>query len=1651
MRLGTVSVSVEAVGLTKYNSDLKKAGARTDKFGNQTSKSVGKTSSALKTLGLVAGSVLGAAVLGKLVKDSIVAFKNFETATVDMAKVTTRSLKEIRSEVLGMSSVLGTSTDLMKGYYQVISAGVTDPVKSLQTLTTASQLAKSAHIDQAEAIKGLTKLMAGYEGQIKTTAEAADLLFTIEKEGQTSVLELIPVIGGLAKVSADLAVSTNEMGASLATLSKTAGSTSIAATQYKMILFGLFKPQENMLKIFDALNVSTGRQLVEMNGLAGALKLVKQQANTLGIGLGKIFESTEALTGISALASRNFEAFNSSLEAMKNKTGASQKAWEAWKQTLEASLDTTKANFEKLKIAIVGTFGKETKTLVDDFATSIESASTAINAVNESTSKWKDFASYWLGFKHIAFYYNLFKEVIEELPVLWITLREYFIKGFLKIERAFKITWAGMKEINAKLMNAIIGGLANMLDKAGRAFAKFNKTAELGASLRNLSLEFKKGLIVVEKVEDAEKRLNAEYKASIKLLKEYTNEALDAGVAQEAFTEHIWQTSKAFEDARKSIEGYGASLKSNEEFATSIGDNTKKAFSDARENIDGYVWHANTKIEELKDESGKNFQGMADFYKDALLQMVDGTGSFVDMIKGKLKNLAASIGASVLTSLTGSVLKSIPGVGGLASMVPGMGGGTSNPLSLLGAGKTGLSIFDAFKTGGIKAAANAGLGFNAFKTPAAQINPPWMPSPSGTGTAATGFMSSPGMGMAMGGAGALAGGYGMYSAYKSGSPMMGGISGAGAAMGVGAFGAAAGATATGSAMGLGALSAAGGPVGIIIGAIIGSAIGYAGKLSAARKLHRVHRAERYLTLLARMSFGEDEDDPFDINKYDLESFLNMKRGDTGVSRFKDASSIHAVQKYGGVKGSGGYMKPVGESIKAYELTVEEFGGATFEALEAGREVSKEIKNMKENMTGLNKEGQLLVDQFVQLGKNAKALQLIEISKAFDVGDTGFVEYIEQINRMDLGDQEETALKYAEALKILTDTSIPAYSDTLEYAYGVMSEAKKEMEAMADEAEHLVFKTSLLESGLVTTGKELVTLRDTASTVNLEMLNLKIAMGLLDEEMVLVSADTGSAIMSAEWFTESATWMRNALDQLNVVLKSSGELLDEFKIHIKPNHDMRRLLNDLYDLADALDKISSLVSIGTNINESGKDIIETFLAGDWVETESHLLTLADNVSLLGSAFEALNLFKLAKATGPIGQIIAIGVMVLGLVNGAIELFKKLFGDKEDIISTPQKYLDAMNPVTDASAISAFGSAIQNQTAPVGGVENMQNVIDSMKHEKDRIIAYIVESDSDWAKAIKEIPGWMDYLATETADAIEDFRKTLSKPFRDLAEGIQSDINSISGINNLDSQISLAKSEFNDMAFDNEDYLTKAQELRSLILERYALEKSEIEGIKSAFESVYDSISSQLLGMQTSSDNPRDIYERMGIQLEEVNRLKDLYGSTTGLEQAGYGGDLSTALGDYLKLSQEAYQRPSSEYQAIFDMVTSELRMIQDSALNEMSVADIRLESLQTQTVTELKTIKATLTTAASAIDGINTSTNSIAESISSAMEGDSVKTSEQKETANVYNLYATVNIDDRDLIDFGGGSNDVGDAVVNKLDYALRNTTLRKTVQEVANG
>ena len=73
----------------------------------------------------------------------------------------------------------------------VYSSGVTEAAKAVGLLTTASKAPQGFRVSQAQAVDALTSLMTGYTGELNRAAEASDLLFAIEKQGKTTVGEVI--------------------------------------------------------------------------------------------------------------------------------------------------------------------------------------------------------------------------------------------------------------------------------------------------------------------------------------------------------------------------------------------------------------------------------------------------------------------------------------------------------------------------------------------------------------------------------------------------------------------------------------------------------------------------------------------------------------------------------------------------------------------------------------------------------------------------------------------------------------------------------------------------------------------------------------------------------------------------------------------------------------------------------------------------------------------------------------------------------------------------------------------------------------------------------------------------------------------------------------------------------------------------------------------------------------------------------------------------------------------------------------------------------------------------------------------------------------------------------------------------------------------
>lgn len=328
----TAQVKVELNAVDRATRVFQKVGKEADALRG---KLDGMSAGAGGLLSSVGAGALGGAVGGFALGGAVQSAAAFEKQLFNLTNVTSEDTRKIKAEMEGLSSSLGSVTALTEGYYQILSAGVSDAAQGMELLTTASQLSAVSGTTQAESINALTKMMAGFRGEIKSTTEAADLLLDIEELGQSSVRELIPVIGDLAGTSEIAGIKSREMAAGLALITQTAGSTSQAATQFAALANELIKPNEQLAKLIASLGAKSGKELLEKNGLIGSLSLLQQAARASGKEMANFLGSQESIKAFGALAANNFGTVSNILENVGTKAGRTQKSFERYSETFE--------------------------------------------------------------------------------------------------------------------------------------------------------------------------------------------------------------------------------------------------------------------------------------------------------------------------------------------------------------------------------------------------------------------------------------------------------------------------------------------------------------------------------------------------------------------------------------------------------------------------------------------------------------------------------------------------------------------------------------------------------------------------------------------------------------------------------------------------------------------------------------------------------------------------------------------------------------------------------------------------------------------------------------------------------------------------------------------------------------------------------------------------------------------------------------------------------------------------------------------------------------------------------------------------------------------------------------------------------------------
>ena len=311
------------------------------KFTTGLGSAIQKVSRALLSMKTMAMGALAGWGITKVMGE----FATFESALADMGKVTDESFSSIQKKIMKLPASLGSATELVKGYYQVISAGVKGAVNQMDTLVTASKLAKTAHAAQESVIIGLSSVMDAFKVSSNT---AADAIQTMEKTGKTTVGGLIPIIGEISSSSAALGLNLEEMAAGFAAITLQSGGTEKAATQFKALMVSLISPTKEMAGLLS--KYGGAQAAIKEIGFGGVMKMIARATGGNATQTKELLGSTEAYLGFLSASANDMQTYNQNLEEQKNKTGAVDKAWKDYMKTLNAIWGTFKNTIGKQAI-----------------------------------------------------------------------------------------------------------------------------------------------------------------------------------------------------------------------------------------------------------------------------------------------------------------------------------------------------------------------------------------------------------------------------------------------------------------------------------------------------------------------------------------------------------------------------------------------------------------------------------------------------------------------------------------------------------------------------------------------------------------------------------------------------------------------------------------------------------------------------------------------------------------------------------------------------------------------------------------------------------------------------------------------------------------------------------------------------------------------------------------------------------------------------------------------------------------------------------------------------------------------------------------------------------------------------------------------------
>lgn len=316
----------------EYVNAMNKARASTGSFSAESEKNLKRVGGQMQNVGgnmtryvtlpiVAAGS--GALKLGY----------DFEQAFARMqglAGVPAQEIEILKREVLDLAGETATAPmALADALYEAASAGLT--AEQAMAATSVAARASAAGMGSAHDVVGLVASALSAYGEANiTAAEATDVLTQTIREGRADPAELAGTLGRILPFAAQLGVSFDEVGGTVAYLSNVFGDTNRTVTAMSGLFAKLLSPTQQGREALADMGTSVAelQAAIDSRGLLGALELLRskgfagnQQALTA------LFDDIEGRQAAITLLNDNSGKLAATIDAVTDSTGALSDAY----------------------------------------------------------------------------------------------------------------------------------------------------------------------------------------------------------------------------------------------------------------------------------------------------------------------------------------------------------------------------------------------------------------------------------------------------------------------------------------------------------------------------------------------------------------------------------------------------------------------------------------------------------------------------------------------------------------------------------------------------------------------------------------------------------------------------------------------------------------------------------------------------------------------------------------------------------------------------------------------------------------------------------------------------------------------------------------------------------------------------------------------------------------------------------------------------------------------------------------------------------------------------------------------------------------------------------------------------------------------------